>query len=155
MIKLKCHRCSIENTLRAALSPFRGSKIAIYDIDYLIEVEKRFAALIEEKKLRSDGRRIVPLFEVIPALKISETLNSDYLVLFSDRNSNYYELYKLDRISTCYSKYVDVALSGQLLCSGDILELRKTLFQLYLKEYYMKHREDLALLDDSLIMSVI
>ncbi|AEA46052.1 hypothetical protein [Archaeoglobus veneficus] len=151
---MKCERCSIENTLRKALGEFRGSKIAIYDIDYLVEIEKRIVNMTEEKKLRKNGRRLLPAFEAVPALRIARVFGSDYTVLFSDAKNDYYELYKLER-TPLYVKYIDLQIYGELIVAGDLGDLRKAYFDLYFKDYYKKHRDDLMKLDTDLVLSVI
>ncbi|AGK61183.1 hypothetical protein Asulf_01184 [Archaeoglobus sulfaticallidus PM70-1] len=151
---MKCWKCSAENTLRRALGEFRGRKLAIWDLDYVIEAGRRIVNITEEKMLRRDGKRFVPQYEVVPALRLTRTIGAEYTILFSDKRNDYYELYLLEK-NHLFTKYVDVNLYGTLLVAGDLDDLRRTYFQRYFREYYLEHQDDLARLDNKLVMSVI
>lgn len=150
---MKCHRCSLENTLRDALGAFRASKIAIYDIDYVIEIDRRIVNITEEKKLSKSGRRLVPTYEVVPALRLARDLNLEYTVLFSDQDDDYYELYKLDSIYGC-KKYVDLKLHGELLVAGSLIDLRNCYFKRYFKNYYRENLDELMRIDVDVLASI-
>lgn len=153
VIDMKCHCCSTENTLRRAIRNFKGSRIAIYDIDYVIEIDRRIANITEEKKLNKNGKRIVPTYEVIPALRLARDLNLEYTVLFSDKDNDYYELYKLDSIYNC-KKYVDLKLHGELLVAGSLIDLRNCYFKRYFKNYYRENLDELMRIDLDVLASI-
>ncbi|RLI76201.1 hypothetical protein DRO97_01355 [Archaeoglobales archaeon] len=91
---MKCPHCGqfLENTLFRALEPYHtNSKVVITNVDYVLEINNRIQAIIEEKH---SNQKIIRGYQLVTLKKIAKCLKVPLYILYS---KNGVELYEFDK----------------------------------------------------------